>query len=87
MAATEQRETKQQQLVAEEEPGPVSLRNVNRRVVEAEYAVRGALLDLFPMGSQEPYRIDLFDDESLFFVDLSKWKPGKVDLKNGGSFG
>ncbi len=28
-----------------------------------EFAVRGALLDLFPMGSEAPYRIDLFDDE------------------------
>ncbi len=28
-----------------------------------EFAVRGALLDLFPMGSDEPLRIDLFDDE------------------------
>ncbi|BAU57971.1 transcription-repair coupling factor [Halorhodospira halochloris] len=28
-----------------------------------EYAVRGALLDLFPMGGERPYRIDLFDDE------------------------
>ncbi|MEX0731122.1 MAG: transcription-repair coupling factor [Aquisalimonadaceae bacterium] len=28
-----------------------------------EFAVRGALLDLFPMGSNTPYRIDLFDDE------------------------
>ncbi|WP_315292957.1 transcription-repair coupling factor, partial [Pseudomonas oleovorans] len=28
-----------------------------------EFAVRGALIDLFPMGSDKPYRIDLFDDE------------------------
>jgi transcription-repair coupling factor (superfamily II helicase) len=28
-----------------------------------EFAVRGALIDLFPMGSNQPYRIDLFDDE------------------------
>ncbi len=28
-----------------------------------EFAVRGSLLDLFPMGSSQPYRIDLFDDE------------------------
>ncbi len=28
-----------------------------------EYAVRGALLDIFPMGSEQPYRLDLFDDE------------------------
>ncbi|MGE0115192.1 MAG: transcription-repair coupling factor [Steroidobacteraceae bacterium] len=28
-----------------------------------EFAVRGSLLDLFPMGSAAPYRIDLFDEE------------------------
>jgi transcription-repair coupling factor (superfamily II helicase) len=29
----------------------------------AEFAVRGSIVDLFPMGSKEPYRIELFDDE------------------------
>ncbi|KGE77987.1 transcription-repair coupling factor [Halomonas salina] len=28
-----------------------------------EYALRGALIDLFPMGYETPLRIDLFDDE------------------------
>ena len=28
-----------------------------------EYTVRGGLIDLFPMGSPLPYRLDLFDDE------------------------
>jgi transcription-repair coupling factor (superfamily II helicase) len=28
-----------------------------------EFSVRGALLDIFPMGVDEPYRIELFDDE------------------------
>jgi transcription-repair coupling factor (superfamily II helicase) len=28
-----------------------------------DYAVRGALIDIFPMGTAEPYRIELFDDE------------------------
>ncbi|MGD8547480.1 MAG: transcription-repair coupling factor [Thiohalophilus sp.] len=28
-----------------------------------EFAVRGNILDLFPMGSEAPYRIELFDDE------------------------
>ncbi|MGH8549444.1 MAG: transcription-repair coupling factor [Methylococcales bacterium] len=28
-----------------------------------EFAVRGSILDLFPMGSNLPYRIELFDDE------------------------
>ncbi len=28
-----------------------------------EFSVRGSIIDLFPMGSDMPYRIDLFDDE------------------------
>lgn len=28
-----------------------------------EYSIRGGLIDLFPMGSAVPYRIDLMDDE------------------------
>jgi transcription-repair coupling factor (superfamily II helicase) len=32
-------------------------------IAPGEFAVRGSLLDLFPMGSEAPFRIDLFDDE------------------------
>ncbi|HEX8963039.1 MAG TPA: transcription-repair coupling factor, partial [Rhodocyclaceae bacterium] len=32
-------------------------------VAAGEYSVRGGLVDLFPMGTQLPYRIELFDDE------------------------
>lgn len=28
-----------------------------------EFAIRGSIIDLYPMGSRQPYRIDLFDDE------------------------
>lgn len=28
-----------------------------------EFAVRGSLMDIFPMGSNYPYRVDLFDNE------------------------
>ncbi len=38
-------------------------RHVDTVYEHGEYTIRGALLDLFPMGSREPYRIDLFDDE------------------------
>ncbi|RKZ92553.1 MAG: transcription-repair coupling factor [Candidatus Parabeggiatoa sp. nov. 1] len=38
-------------------------RCVEQVVEHGEFAVRGSLLDLFPMGSNFPYRIDLFDDE------------------------
>ena len=38
-------------------------RCVTQVVEHGEFAVRGSLFDLFPMGSDIPYRIDLFDDE------------------------
>ncbi|EKT56386.1 transcription-repair coupling factor [Providencia sneebia] len=38
-------------------------RHVEQVLEHGEYATRGALLDLFPMGSALPYRIDFFDDE------------------------
>ena len=38
-------------------------RHVDTVYEHGEYTIRGALLDLFPMGSRKPYRIDLFDDE------------------------
>lgn len=28
-----------------------------------EYSVRGAIFDIFPMGSQQPFRLDLFDED------------------------
>ena len=28
-----------------------------------EFALRGSIIDLFPMGSQHPYRVEFFDDE------------------------
>ena len=37
--------------------------HVMQVVSPGEYAVRGGLIDLFPMGSLVPYRVDLFDDE------------------------
>jgi transcription-repair coupling factor (superfamily II helicase) len=36
---------------------------VSQVIAHGEFAVRGALLDIFPMGSEQPLRIDLFDDE------------------------
>jgi len=45
-----------------------SLEQVGYRCVDTvyqhgEFAVRGSIFDLFPMGSEEPIRIELFDDE------------------------
>ncbi len=38
-------------------------RHVDQVFGPGEYASRGSILDLFPMGSADPYRIDFFDDE------------------------
>ena len=38
-------------------------RCVNSVFEHGEFAVRGAIVDIFPMGSDVPYRIELFDDE------------------------
>ena len=50
--------------------------NVTQVVAPGEYSIRGGLVDLFPMGSQLPYRLDLFDDEiesiKTFDVDTQR---------------
>ena len=51
-------------------------RHVDQVMEHGEYATRGALLDLFPMGSAQPYRLDFFDDEidslRLFDADTQR---------------
>jgi len=51
-------------------------RSVDQVMEHGEFATRGALLDLFPMGSEEPFRIDFFDDDidslRLFDVDTQR---------------
>jgi transcription-repair coupling factor (superfamily II helicase) len=55
-----------------------------------DYAVRGGLLDVFPMGADQPYRVELLDDEidsirafdpetqrSLDRVDAVRMLPGR----------
>lgn len=37
--------------------------HVSQVVAPGEFASRGGLLDLFPMGAAKPYRLDFFDDE------------------------
>jgi transcription-repair coupling factor (superfamily II helicase) len=46
-------------------------RCVTQVMEHGEFALRGGLMDVFPMGSATPYRIDLFDDriESLRHFD------------------
>jgi transcription-repair coupling factor (superfamily II helicase) len=43
-----------------------------------EFAVRGSLIDLYPMGSQTPFRIDLFDQdvESIRIFDPETQRSG-----------
>ncbi|WP_318371509.1 transcription-repair coupling factor [Enterobacter sp.] len=51
-------------------------RHVDQVMEHGEYATRGALLDLYPMGSVQPYRLDFFDDEidslRLFDADTQR---------------
>ncbi|OAT25218.1 transcription-repair coupling factor [Buttiauxella ferragutiae ATCC 51602] len=51
-------------------------RSVDQVMEHGEFATRGALLDLYPMGSDQPYRIDFFDDEidslRVFDVDTQR---------------
>ncbi|MFO0043632.1 MAG: transcription-repair coupling factor, partial [Pseudomonadota bacterium] len=37
-------------------------RHVPQVLEPGDYATRGALIDIFPMGAGEPYRVELFDD-------------------------
>ncbi|MBE1301230.1 MAG: transcription-repair coupling factor [Alteromonadaceae bacterium] len=37
--------------------------HVSQVMEHGEFSIRGSILDLYPMGSKTPYRIDLFDDE------------------------
>ncbi|MEW6991360.1 transcription-repair coupling factor [Colwelliaceae bacterium 6441] len=38
-------------------------RYVDQVMEHGEFSARGAILDLFPMGSNSPFRLDFFDDE------------------------
>lgn len=61
-------------------------RCVNLVYEHGEFAVRGSIIDIFPMGAHAPYRIDLFDNEidSIREFDpdtqLSQNKINKIDL-------
>src|SRR5450631_3754860 len=51
---------------------------VTQVVAHGEYAVRGSLLDVFPMGSDNPYRIDMLDQdvESIRHFDPDTQRSG-----------
>ncbi|MGE0383865.1 MAG: transcription-repair coupling factor [Gammaproteobacteria bacterium] len=46
-------------------------RRVGQVMEHGDYALRGELVDVFPMGSERPFRLDLFDEEieSIRFFD------------------
>jgi transcription-repair coupling factor (superfamily II helicase) len=49
---------------------------VNKVMEHGEYAIRGSIIDLYPMGSTHPFRLDLFDHDidsiRLFDVDSQR---------------
>ncbi len=59
---------------------------VNQVMSPGEFAVRGGLVDVFPMGAHAPFRLDLFDDEletiRIFDPDTqrSKQQVEKIEL-------
>ncbi|WP_284216484.1 transcription-repair coupling factor [Agaribacter marinus] len=47
--------------------------HVSQVMSHSEFSIRGSIIDLFPMGSDQPFRIDLFDDEidTIHYFDTS----------------
>lgn len=66
--------------------------HVSQVTAPGEFCIRGSLIDLFPMGSVVPYRIDLFDDEiesiRAFDIDTQRslYPVGNVQLLPGREF-
>jgi len=60
--------------------------HVQQVMEHGEYAIRGSIVDLYPMGSKHPFRLDFFDDEldtiRLFDVETqrSDEKVEKIEL-------
>ena len=51
-------------------------RQSSQVIEHGDYAIRGSIIDVFPMGSDQPFRIDLLDDEietlRLFDVETQR---------------
>ncbi len=66
--------------------------HVTQVTAPGEFCLRGGLIDLFPMGSAVPYRLDLFDDEiesiRAFDVDTQRslYPVNEVQLLPGREF-
>jgi len=54
-------------------------RHVEQVMEHGEYAHRGSILDIYPMGSKQPLRIDFFDDEidSISIFDPDSQRSGE----------
>ncbi|WP_440875440.1 transcription-repair coupling factor [Thalassotalea sp. PLHSN55] len=60
-------------------------RAVDQVMEHGEFSARGAILDLFPMGSTTPFRLDFFDDEIdeiRLFDPESQRSKDKIDAIN-----
>lgn len=66
--------------------------HVNQVAAPGEFSVRGSLIDIFPMGSKQAFRIDLFDDEidNIHTIDIDTQRSlnpvTEIDLLPGREF-
>lgn len=58
---------------------------VDQVLEHGEFAIRGSILDIFPTGVENPYRIDFFDDEvdsiSSFDIETQRSKEKVTEIK------
>ena len=59
--------------------GNANYTSVHQVMSPGEYSVRGGLLDVFPMGSDAPFRLDFFDDE----LDSIRWFDPETQRSTG----
>lgn len=54
--------------------------HVSQVMSHSEFSIRGSIIDLYPMGSNKPFRIDLFDDEvdSIRYFDTESQRSGEA---------
>ncbi len=54
--------------------------HVSQVMSHSEFSIRGSIIDLFPMGSDKPFRIDLFDDEidTIRYFDTDTQRSGET---------
>lgn len=54
--------------------------HVSQVMSHSEFSIRGSIIDLYPMGSDKPFRIDLFDDEidTIRYFDTDTQRSGET---------